>query len=99
MKKHLNLRSYAYGTAIKKYVDYDYIDRLSENDKDWLARFSTEYYKNYFEKGVEHLHKTAEDRTKCYAVGNSARRDISNNPTILSYNSEHDDYYDGAKYE
>ena len=41
--------------------------------------------------------KQAEDRTKCYAVGNSARRDISNNPTILSYNSEHDDYYNGAK--
>ena len=35
--------------ARRSYLDYDYVDKLSEVERDWLARFSDEFYAADFE--------------------------------------------------
>lgn len=66
----------------QSYIDYDYVDKLSEKDKDWLNRFSGEYYSGNFKKEVgsvrgdgkylsDAIHSTdAATRKDCYDRNN-----------------------------
>lgn len=62
--------------AAREYVDFDYVDILSEADKDFLDRFSREYYNNFFAKNAPTIHKTAEQKREVYRVNHARRRDM-----------------------
>ena len=45
-------------------IDYNYLDKLSPEDKEWLRTFTDEYYGNYFRKGRDRVHPLLEGVTK-----------------------------------
>lgn len=63
----------------REFVDQDYIDKLSEEEKDWLDKFNREYYQNSFSKNdEENFHKKGEERRKAYGRENARNRDMWN---------------------
>lgn len=76
----------------RPYVDYDYVDSLSDKDKEWLNEFTEEYYGNTFRKDKKKklksgkkkklkrgLHaKAGLERTELYRQTNERNRDIYN---------------------
>lgn len=40
------IRKQSYKKSAQEYVDYDYLDKLSDEEKQWLDRFSKQYYGN-----------------------------------------------------
>jgi predicted PolB exonuclease-like 3'-5' exonuclease len=70
LKRHLNLKT--------RYdlVDYDYLDSLSDKEKEWLNRFTEEYvHANMNHKGKV-LHRTKKMKKDCYDRNNSRNRCI-----------------------
>ena len=63
-------------------IDYDYISKLTDKEKEWLNRFTTEYTCGTFEKdssgkySKKNLHKTSEQRKECYTRNNRRNDDI-----------------------
>lgn len=55
-------------------LDQDYIEKLSPEDQDYLAKFLDEYYNGRFAKG-EPVHQTEDLRRSCYRNKNNANRD------------------------
>ena len=53
-----------------------YVDQLTDEEKDWLDRFSHEYVCGNFNHSGEILHNTDELRKDCYARNNRRNRDI-----------------------
>lgn len=74
--KHLSLNPACIKYAARDFVDFDYIAKLSPEEKDWLNKFSDEYYQASFKKGEQPLHKTPEERRAVYATDNARRRDL-----------------------
>ena len=37
----------------REYVDFDYVDKLSDEEAEWLANFADNYYSGRFRKDVE----------------------------------------------
>lgn len=70
LKRHLNLKT-RYDA-----LDYDYVEKLSEDEKDWLNRFSEEYINANFNHPGKVLHKTKKLKKDCYDKNNSRNRDI-----------------------
>lgn len=72
LKPHLNLKT--------RYdlIDFDYIDQLSEDEKEWLNKFSEEYINaNIDNKNPKrNLHKSKKLKKDCYDRNNSRNRDI-----------------------
>lgn len=60
-----------------EYVDYDYLDRLSEKELQYLSNFTEEYLRGNFQhpKGKK-IHRSKAKRKSCYANNNSRNRDI-----------------------
>lgn len=56
----------------------DYLDKLSEEEKDWLNRFNEEYVNANFKHGGKVLHKTKAQKREIYAKNNSRNRCILN---------------------
>lgn len=56
-------------------VDQDYIQTLSEEDRQWLGQFNQEYYRNRFTK-ENNLHNTKELKRACYSNENASNRDL-----------------------
>jgi len=63
---------------VSHYVDYDYLDRLPLEAKEWLGQFSDEYYGDKFPKNEDHLHSfpTKEAKKAKNLFHNARRRDI-----------------------
>lgn len=57
-------------------IDYDYLDKLSPKEKEWLAKFTEEYTNASFKKGKKHLHKNKDGKKDCYDRNNARNRDI-----------------------
>ncbi len=75
-KKPLGLDSSRYAQSIRWRLDFDYLDQLSEKDREWLIReFVNPYYNAEFRKGVEHRWSPAAKR-EMYTAKNVARRDL-----------------------
>lgn len=55
-------------------IDYDYLDQLTEKDKDWLNTFTEEYTGANFNHGKKKLHKTKKLKKSCYDMNNSRNR-------------------------
>jgi hypothetical protein len=76
MNNHLGLKKSTHRKHVKDFVDQDYIDQLSEDEKTWLSLFNNEYYKSFFPKGQIHLHNSLELKRAVYAAKNSRNRDL-----------------------
>lgn len=57
-------------------IDQDYVDKLSESDKDWLNRFNEEYVNANFKHSGKKLHKSDTLKRDCYNRNNHRNRDI-----------------------
>lgn len=59
-------------------IDYDYINKLSEEDKKWLNKFTEEYVNASLnaENLTENFHNTKELKKDCYRRNNARNRDI-----------------------
>ena len=94
-KKKENKRSKAKYPALKpefnlktrqELIDYDYLDKLNDDEKAWLNKFTLEYTNASFEKEdpkrkgkrrkLKNLHKTKKLRKKAYDANNARNRDI-----------------------
>lgn len=70
LKPELNLRSRF------EQIDYDYVDKLSDKEKEWLNTFTEEYTNANFNHGKKILHKTKALKKSCYDRNNSRNRDV-----------------------
>jgi len=72
LKPELNLKSRY------ELIDYDYIKKLSEEEKDWLNKFTEEYVNASIntEDLSKNLHNTEELKKDCYKRNNARNRDI-----------------------
>lgn len=66
------------GRFRKDAIDFDYLDKLSPEEKDWLNRFMEEYNGTNFAHPGELLHKDKEEQRKLYGKNNASRRDLVN---------------------
>lgn len=67
-------------------IDYDYVDKLSDKDKEWLNKFTEEYTNASFKKEIPkkkgkrrkaaNLHKSKEHKKSVYDANNARNRDI-----------------------
>ena len=74
-KKYYGLSSAHTRKPAREYVDFDYIDQLSEEEKEWLNRFSREFYHNNLRADdATALHNTPELRRSCYSAENARNR-------------------------
>lgn len=61
----------------RAHLDFDYVKNLSEKERNWLARFSAEYYQNTFENNPKDLHQAGtEERRECYRREHARNRDL-----------------------
>lgn len=56
--------------------DFDYIEDLDPEAREWLNQFSRGYYQNTFDDQNEHIYTSQEEKRKVYSAYNSAARDI-----------------------
>jgi len=70
LKPHYNLK-----TRYEE-LDYDYLDKLTDEEKDWLARFTEEYTHANFNHPGKKIHKTKQQRREIYSRNNARNRDI-----------------------
>lgn len=76
-KKYYGLSSAHTRKPARDFVDFDYIDQLSEAEKEWLNQFSREYYHNNLRANDPNaLHNTKEARREVYAAENRRNRDV-----------------------
>lgn len=57
-------------------LDYDYLHKLSDEEREWLEKFNDEYYRNEFSD--EPLHQEGDERRLLYEENNAANRCIMN---------------------
>ncbi len=60
----------------REYLDQDYIEKLSPDEKQWLSNFNEEWLGANFDHEGELLHKTKEERREIYGRNNSRNRDL-----------------------
>lgn len=82
----------------KTYLDYDYLEKLTPEQLNWLDRFTDEYYGGGFEKEngeftKDNLHKTDALRKDCYNRNNAQNRCIFNRQNSLGALAELNEYY------
>lgn len=59
-----------------EYMDQDYVDKLSPEEKRWLSNFNEEDLSGNFNHVGKKLYKTKKEQRECYARNNSRNRDI-----------------------
>lgn len=70
LKPHLNLKSRI------DLLDYDYLDKLTPEEKEWLNRFTEEYTHANLKHGGKKLHKTEKLKKDVYSRNNKRNNDI-----------------------
>lgn len=70
LKPELNLKTRS------DLIDYDYIDKLSDKEKEWLNSFTEEYTCANFNHKGKKLHKTKALKKDCYNRNNQRNRCI-----------------------
>lgn len=65
--------------SVRDFVDFDYLDKLDDRSREFLAKFSAEYYQSRFKNdGSDLLPQGSPERTKQYADNNARNRDSWN---------------------
>lgn len=76
-KEYFGLKKKYQPRSKRKFIDYDYIDKLTEKEKEWLSKFTDEYYSsNVHLNDKKALHKSDKLRKDCYNRDNQIRRDV-----------------------
>lgn len=57
-------------------MDQDYIDKLTEKEKEWLSNFNEEYISGNFSHKGKKFHKTKKSKRECYNRNNARNRDL-----------------------
>lgn len=57
-------------------IDHDYLDKLSDKEKQWLSDFNEAYISGSFKKGSKKFGKTKKERRESYSRNNSRNRDL-----------------------
>lgn len=63
---------------VRDFIDFDYLDKLSPAELDWLNKFSTEFYSANFNNDESDLHQTVIKRRQLYNSNNARNRDAYN---------------------
>ena len=58
--------------------DLDYLDKLTDAEKEWMNRFMEEFNGANFNHPGKKLHKTVKERRELYTKNNARQRDIFN---------------------
>lgn len=67
---------------IQQWLDFDYLDKLTDKEKAWLSQFCSEYYSADFRtKDRSPLHKSKKKKREIYNSNNARNRDTT---TLLS---------------
>jgi len=75
--KYPALCKYTLRKNVREYIDFDYIQKLSEDEKKWLHTFVEEYYCGKVSKNnANALHTSKELRKECYDRNNRINRDL-----------------------
>lgn len=61
--------------VVREYMDQDYIDKLSPEEKQWLSNFNDEWLTGNFNHEGKVLHKSAKKRKEIYNRNNARNRD------------------------
>jgi len=77
-KKRYGLSPWTTRRNAREFVDFNYLDKLSEEELDWLDKFSREYYQASFKNTDEDKHGTQEQRRDVYRNNNYRNNDIWN---------------------
>lgn len=77
-KKFPGLTANLYSKIKQQYFDYDYIEKLSDEEKEWLSNFTEEYLGARLNHKGKKLHKTKRLKKDCYDRNNQRQRDIYN---------------------
>ena len=75
--KHPGLKKQYNSKVKQEYLDFDYINSLTEDEKQWLSDFSDEYYGaklDYENLENNRFHKTPEDKKACTDRNNARNR-------------------------
>lgn len=64
---------------VRDFVDYDYVNSLSPEEKVWLDKFSREYYLASLDKDGKDIHTPDKYSKALYNANNARNRDIWNN--------------------
>lgn len=70
LKPHLNLKSRS------ELLDYDYLDKLSDKERLWLARFTDETIHAKFDHTGPKIYKTKKAKRQIYGTNNARNRDV-----------------------
>lgn len=94
-KKRYALSKHHARAHVREFVDFDYLDKLSKAELDFLEKFSREYYQATFKNTHRDLHNRQAARRDVYGANNARRRDMWNkflraggDPIDLSYDEE-----------
>jgi hypothetical protein len=83
--------------VIREYMDQDYVDKLSPEEKQWLSNFNEEWLSANFNHKGKKLHKTKAKKREIYNRNNARNRDLMsilkqrghvNNPNNLALTIE-----------
>ena len=58
----------------REHVDYDYVDKLTDEEAEWLGNFSDNYYSGRFKS--DDSKNPIKDRKECYRRAHAQRRDF-----------------------
>lgn len=58
-----------------EHIDHDYLDKLSDKEKEWLSNFNEEYLSGNFNHKGKKLHRTKKEKRECYSRNNARNRD------------------------
>jgi hypothetical protein len=59
-----------------EYLDQDYVDKLSDKEKEFLSNFNEEWLSGNFNHPGRKLHRTKKSRRECYGRNNARNRDL-----------------------
>lgn len=77
MKKKLyNISPKTVRPSLREYVDFDYINKLSDEEKAWLDEFSRGYYMADLKKST--IFTDPEEKKELFRANNARTRDVYN---------------------
>lgn len=74
-KKNPGLDKHLFSRVKQEYHDYDYVDKLSDKDKEWLSTFTEEYLGARLNHKKKKLHRTKKMKRDCFNRNNARQRD------------------------
>lgn len=89
--KNPGLKKHYHSRIRQEYFDYDYIDKLSEKEKEWLNSFTEEELAANFNHKGKKLNKTKAQKRKKYNENNARNRCIYSNKRAAGYLGSLDD--------